>query len=100
MASDPASEHVFPSTTWSYEMRKIKQRPKGTAQPRAKRGPFRGLCQWPRRRTLRLSVTYRGGAESWWLVETRGTRAAFPGHLCLEDVMTVVLNEPWGRPAA
>lgn len=48
---------------------------------------------WPRRHALTLRVTYRGGAESWWLIESRGSSGVFPGHLGLEDVMTTVLNE-------
>jgi hypothetical protein len=40
-----------------------------------------------------MTVTYRGGAESWWLIEARGEHEVFPGHRCLDDVMARVLSE-------
>jgi hypothetical protein len=52
------------------------------------------LARWPRTQHLSLKITYRGGAESWWLVETRGRTGVFPGHAQLEDVMSAVMNEP------
>jgi hypothetical protein len=42
---------------------------------------------------MTLKVRYRGGAESWWLVEARGSQGVFPGSAALEDVMVQVLNE-------
>lgn len=93
MASDETLEQTFPSTTFRWEMRKIRTPPAGHNTVRAKRGRFSGLATWPRNRKLRLTISYRGGAESWWLVESRGTQQAFPGHLAIEDVMVVVLNE-------
>jgi hypothetical protein len=39
-------------------------------------------------------VTYRGGAESWWLIDARGSIGVFPGHAALEDVMAQIFNEP------
>jgi hypothetical protein len=86
-------EHLFPSTTWQWKKVKIKPPPAGHDTARAKRGPWRRFGVWPRHRPLVLTVRHRGGSESWWLVEARGSHAAFPGHLALEDVMRVVLNE-------
>jgi hypothetical protein len=40
-----------------------------------------------------VTIKYRGGAESWWLVTARGRSGAFPGHAAIEDVMAQVLNE-------
>lgn len=39
---------------------------------------------------LDVKIRYRGGAESWWLIEARGCKAAFPGHMCIEDVMAEI----------
>lgn len=87
-------EHPFPSTNFEWKKVKIKPPPAGQTAARAQRGPWRRFGIWPRSRDLTLTVRWRGGGESWWLVQARGSQAAFPGHLALEDVMAVVLNEP------
>jgi hypothetical protein len=51
------------------------------------------LARWPRTQHLTIKVTYRGGAESWWLVEARGSTGVFPGSCYIEDVMAAVFNE-------
>jgi hypothetical protein len=86
-------ERVFPSTTSDWKWAKVKRRPQGTTTARAKRGRWRHLARWPRTQHLSIKVTYRGGAESWWLVEARGSEGVFPGHAALEDVMSQVFNE-------
>ncbi len=48
---------------------------------------------WPRRRKIRLTISYRGGAESWWLLEARGKHGVFPGHAAIEDIMREVCSE-------
>ena len=92
-ASAPLGEHTFRSTTAEWKWVKIKRRPQGTVTARAKRGRWRHLARWPRSQNLSIKVTYRGGAESWWLVEARGSEGVFPGHAALEDVMSQVFNE-------
>lgn len=87
-------EQTFGSTTSAWKWAKIKRRPEGTHAGRAKRGRWHHLARWPRTQPLSLKVTYRGGAESWWLVETRGAHGVFPGHAAIEDVMAQVFNEP------
>ncbi len=72
----------------------MKPPPAGHNAARAKRGRWRHLARWPRTQKLTLTITYRGGAESWWLVEARGHSGVFPGHAILEDVMHQVLSEP------
>jgi hypothetical protein len=96
MATHENIEHPFPSTRWEWRKVKMKPPPAGHNAAGAKRPRFSGLSVWPRTRTLRLTIRWRGGAASWWLVESRGTRQAFPGHLALEDVMTVILSEQRG----
>ncbi len=72
----------------------MKPPPAGQNGARAQRGRWRHLARWPRARKLGITVTYRGGAESWWLIQARGSQGVFPGHAALEDVMARVLNEP------
>jgi hypothetical protein len=71
----------------------MKPPPAGHDTARAQRGRWHHLTKWPRSRKLTLTVKYRGGAESWWLVESRGSYGVFPGCAALEDVMRAVLNE-------
>lgn len=87
------SEQEFPSTTWAW--RKVKMRPSAGGQERssrAKRG-FLRLYRMPRTEPVRITVEYRGGAESWWLIKARGTHEVFPGHLSLEDVLSRIYSE-------
>jgi len=84
---------MFGSTTWEWRKVKMRTPPAGHDTARAKRGRWRGLSTWPRRRALTVTVKYRGGAESWWLVSARGRQGVFPGHAAIEDVMAQVFNE-------
>jgi hypothetical protein len=52
------------------------------------------LRRWPRSEKLTLKVYWRGGAESYWLVEARGSSGVFPGHASIEDVLHQVMSEP------
>ncbi len=72
----------------------MKPPPAGHNAARAKRGRWRHLARWPRSQKLAITIKYRGGAESWWLVEARGHHGVFPGHATLEDVMHQVFSEP------
>jgi len=87
------TEQTFPSTTWEWRQVKIKRRPQGTDTARAQRGRWRHLSRWPRKHHLTIRVTYRGGAESWWLIDARGSTGVFPGHAAIEDVMSQIFNE-------
>jgi hypothetical protein len=91
---EPGIEHTFPSTTFVWRKVKMKPPPAGHNSARAKRGRWRHLARWPRARSLTITVSYRGGAESWWLVKARGSQGVFPGHAQLEDVMAAVFSEP------
>lgn len=98
MTTHPEDEQTFPSTTYEWRKVKIKRPAGGKDTARAKRGPWTRLATWPRHRKLRLTVSHRGGAASWWLIETRGASGVVPGNLAFEDVMKFVLNEPeWDR---
>ncbi len=88
-----AVEQTFPSTTWAWKQVKMKTPPAGQDRARAQRGRWHGFPVWPRRKVLTLTIVYRGGPQSWWLVSARGRHGVFPGVAALEDVMRQVLNE-------
>lgn len=71
----------------------------GTASksaPKARR--WGGLVRRSGREALTIRVTYRGGAEAWYLVEARGRSGVFTGVRSLHEVMQEVNNEhKWGE---
>lgn len=76
-----------PSTTWDWRKVRISC-PAGGHQdsaPKALRWRFRP----PRnpRVPLTMTVKFRGGAEAWYEIHSRGGVGRFPGHVCLHDVM-------------
>lgn len=82
-----------------YEWRKVKisgGAPEGPA-PKAAAKRWGGLSRRGSKQPLTLTVTYRGGAESWWLIQARGRSAAVPGHRALDDVMAEI-NRTFARP--
>lgn len=85
VSSHPDQNIRTPSTTFEWRRVKVAQRPKGTRKATPKASPLapRKLSDGP----LTLTVTYRGGAEDWWLVQARGRRWVVPGHRQLTDVM-------------
>lgn len=95
MPFEPQPEHTFPSTNYAWKLVKIKPPPAGHNTARGKRGRWRHLAAWPSHRKLTLTISYRGGTESWWLIETRGSHGVVPGHLHLDDVMAIIHNTPW-----
>ncbi len=93
MTFEPRDEQTFPSTKWEWRPVKMKPPPAGQDTARAKRGRWWGLATWPRQRKMTLTVQWRGGSQSWWLVTARGRSGTFPGNAAIEDVMATVLNE-------
>lgn len=94
MAASPKKNTRSGSTT--YEWRRVKVRG-GAPEGPSRQGPpkrFGGLQRRDPKSALTLTITYRGGSESWWLVTARGRSAAFPGHRCLDDVMQEI-NADW-----
>lgn len=90
MATQRDENVCLGSTTWEFRKVKIKA-PAGRANPSGRRpGRFSGLQRRDPKTRLTISVTYRGGAEAWWLVEARGRSVAFPGHRALHDVMAEI----------
>lgn len=79
-----------PSATWIPQRAKLPRSRRGAKQDGSKRPLFRNLRARNPREPLTIQVRYRGGAEAWWYIEARGTSQAFPGHLCLHDVMSSI----------
>lgn len=98
MVGSPESNRRTSSTTWEWRKTKVRGGAPEGPSPKASAKGFSGL---PRRNgsvALTLTITHRGGAEDWWLVQARGRRRAFPGHWALSDVMAQI-NQEWGaRP--
>ncbi len=99
MPATVVDEQTFPSTTYEWKKVKMKPPPAGHKTARAKRGRWYRYSTWPRHRKLTLTISHRGGPESWWLIESRGSHGAVPGHLSLDDVMALVHNDPSVRGA-
>lgn len=63
----------------------------------SKTAPFRGIDRRDWAQPITIQLRFRGGAEAWWLVEARGRRQAFPGHMSIHDVMAVVTGQYNGK---
>lgn len=75
------------STTWSHAPDRI-SRPRREGQQNVPKAPrWWRLRKRDPREPLTIRITYRGGAQCWYLIEARGSRGAFPGVLALHDVM-------------
>lgn len=70
-------------------------RPEGHVAAGGRPSRFSGLDRRRPESRLTLTISYKGGAEAWWLVEARGRSATFPGHRALHDVMAEI-NRDWG----
>jgi hypothetical protein len=93
---DKDLEAYIRSGSTPYEWKRVKVRPKpaGRANRAAGASRFYGLTRRDSKTALDIKIKYRGGAESWWLIETRGRTAAFPGWMGLDDVMAEVNRSP------
>lgn len=85
LAPDP--NECSGSTRYEWKRVKIRRPPEAssTATPKASR-----LHRLPARNPrdpLHLTITYRGGPESWWEVHVRGTIVRRPGYTSLDDIM-------------
>jgi hypothetical protein len=82
MTYDSLSNTRSRSTTWKYEMRKVRQRPEGQSTQREAPLPAREP-----REPVTLTIKYLGGAECWCEITTRGRTFKRPGHVALYDLM-------------
>lgn len=93
MESSSSTEQSFPSTTYEWKKVKVGRPAGGQGTARRSRSGWLRLARADRSRPVRITITYRGGAESWWWVECRGEKGALPGHWSLDDVMSRLLSE-------
>lgn len=47
---------------------------------------WRRLPLWNRRKPLHLTITWRGGAEGWMEIHSRGDFHRYPSTVCLYEV--------------
>lgn len=89
-----STEQEFPSTL--YELRKVRiRRPAGGQKPVSPKGmPLHRLPPRPIRESLTVSISYKGGAMTWWEVKARGAVLYRPGYVTLDDLM-VDINRGW-----
>lgn len=80
-------EPVFPSTRWESRLVKIRRPPEAQKRSTPEGRSFHSLPARDRRRPLNLTISYRGGPESWWEIHARGVIYRRPGWYSLEDVM-------------
>ena len=78
------------STTWVAKPDRMRRSRREGQQDGPKAPSFLSLGRRNPKDRLTIQVKYRGGSEAWWLIEARGTRQAFPGHMCVHDVMSAV----------
>ena len=81
------------STTWVAKPDRMRRSRREGQQNGPKAPSFLSLGRRNPRDRLTVQVMYRGGSEAWWLVEARGTRQAFPGHMSIHDVMSQVNSQ-------
>jgi hypothetical protein len=85
-------EHMFESTTFGWKYVKLSRPPEANRQREAPSRGFRRLPRWPMRKPLALTMKFRGGAECWIEVHSRGQIARFPGNTALYDVFRRIAN--------
>jgi hypothetical protein len=92
MPTDEPNDRT-PSTTWAWKRVKVR-RPAGGQKRGASGGhsSLRHRANLNPREPLTLKVTYRGGNECWWQIETRGVTIRRPGYLALHDVLWEIVH--------
>jgi len=86
-------EQTFPSTTYEWRRVKMSRPAGGQTGSRPKGGRWWFLSRYDWRKPLALTVKYRGGAEGWFEVHSRGGIGRFPGHACIYDVMREITRQ-------
>ena len=80
------------STTFGWKYVKMSRPPQGHKAVRSTARGFRRLPRWPVRKPLPLTLKYRGGAEAWVEIHSRGEIARFPGSTAIYDVLRHITN--------
>lgn len=91
MHGDENAYGCSPSTTWAFKRVKMRSAPQAKGSGRRRRSPLSGLPPHPPRSPLSVTVVYRGGAECWIELRSRGRVVRRPGSVALYDV----LREIW-----
>lgn len=78
---------------WRWRKTRVMTDPSAERAAPRRRSGFLRLPRADRRHSVTITVVYKGGTESYWLVKARGEHQIFAGHLALEDVMARVLSE-------
>ncbi len=89
-------EQSFPSTTWEWRRVKIRRPPEAHKGSAAKPHRWQSLPRRNARERLILTVSHRGGPESWWQIESRGRTVRMPGWLSIDELFGEI-NEGSGR---
>ena len=92
MAASKKIPAQIPSTTWEWKRVKVSASRREGRQNVPKAPRWGRLARRNPKDALTLRITYRGGAECWYLVEARGSHGVFPGHAALHDVMRKINN--------
>lgn len=92
MHGQSTPEHTFESTTFAWKYVKVAGPAGGQKPERSSSRGFRRLPRWPMRKPLSLTMKYRGGAECWVEVHSRGEIARFPGNTAVYDVLCRIAN--------
>lgn len=85
---DPVANEHSSSTLSEWEYRKVMRRPAGPTGQRGEATPLKRLALRNRRKPLTVTITYRGGPESWWELRARGKVVRVPGHRFVEDALS------------
>lgn len=78
------------SASWEWRKCKISPAPAGDSAPQALHKASRVRSRWL---PITLTVQYRGGPESSWLVRCGTSYRRWPGYMAIEDVMSFTLRE-------
>lgn len=83
---EPA-EIIEASTTWAWKHVTIDPPPAAQAARRRRPRKQDKLPPWDPKSALTVVITYRGGAEAWYELRTRGRTFRMRGDLGIHDVM-------------
>lgn len=75
------------STTWVWDPDRVRRSRREGQRVSKTPNRWYGLSRRNPKDKLTLTVTYRGGAECWYLIEGRGRSGVFPGVVCIHDAM-------------
>jgi hypothetical protein len=85
-------ERPFGSTTFGWRYVKLASPAGGHQAVRSSAKGFRRLPRWPMRKPLPLTIKYRGGAEGWVEIHSRGNILRVPGSTSIYDVLARITN--------